>query len=79
MIQFWPVRVSENDTDSDREKNVSSFLLFVDCHVDVLAGAQAAILNHEGGVNCILKMEYGRCWSLILETSILSSDELCKT
>lgn len=48
-----------------------------DCHVDVIAGTQAAILNHEVGVNCVLRTADGRLKVLVPDNCV-ASDGLCK-
>lgn len=55
-------------------KGRKHILLLVDCHVDVIAGTQAAILNHEVGVNCVLRIVNEMLKVLVP----VASDGLCK-
>lgn len=58
----WKWCVSQN------RENISSLLLSADCHVDMIAGTQAAILNHEVGVNSVLRMADERLKVLVPDT-----------
>lgn len=49
-------------------KGRKHILPLADCHVDVIAGTQAAILNQEVGVHCILRMADERLKVLVPDT-----------
>lgn len=49
-------------------KGRKHILPLADCHVDVIAGTQAAILNHEVGVHCVLRMADERLKLLVPDT-----------